>query len=255
MDPFSIAIGLTSLVSLTGQTLKIARSYVHGVKHGREAATEFLNELNVLQWNLERLDDFLRSKVGGVEHFNSSSVLVSSTSAYRTKLNLLRDKLNGTVKSPLGRHSWPLDAKEHRQNIDDLRAFAQWIQFSMNISSTSLLSKTSSEVLNILQNQLETFQIVDRVKDQSSTIEQTLKEQSQLIKNSYADGQREKILEWLSKIKHDQKHHDIRLRRVENTGGWLIEEKKFQYWRDGTQPENNFLWCHGIQGSGKTILT
>lgn len=255
MDPFSIAVGVTGLAGLVGKTLKIARSYVHGVKHGREAATEFLNELNVLQWNLERLDDFLQSKDGSVEHFNSSSVLVSSTSAYRSKLSLLRDKLDGAMKSPLGRYSWPLDAKEHRRNIDDLRAFAQWIQFSMNISSTSLLSKTSSEVLNILQNQLETIRIVDRVKDQNSEIEQTLKEQSQLIENIHADEQREKILEWLSNIKHDQKHHDIRLRRVENTGGWLIEEKKFQYWRDATQPRNNFLWCHGIQGSGKTILT
>ncbi|KAL9612899.1 MAG: hypothetical protein Q9167_002532 [Letrouitia subvulpina] len=255
MDPFSIAIGVTGLVGLTGQTLKIARSYVHGVKYGREAATELLNELNVLQWNLEKLDDFLRSENGSVEHFDSSSVLVSSTSAYRSKLNLLRDKLEVAIKSPLGRHRWPLDAKEHRQSVDDLRAFAQWIQFSMNISNTSLLSKSSSQVLDILQNQLETFQIIDRVKDHNSTMEQTLKEQSQLIKNSHADEQREKVLEWLSKIKHDQKHHDIRLRRVKNTGGWLIEEKKFQCWRDATESENNFLWCHGIQGSGKTILT
>lgn len=255
MDPFSVAVGVTGLVGLTGQILKIARSYVHEVKNRREAATDFLNELDVLQWNLERLDEFLRSKSGSLEQFNSSSVLVSSTSAYRSKLDLLRNKLDGAIKSPSGRHRWPLDAKEHRQNIDDLRAFSQWIQFSMTTSSTSLLSKTSSEVLNILQNQLETFQIVDRVKDQNFTIEQTLEEQSQLIRNIHADEQREKILEWLSKIKHDQKHHDIRLRRLENTGGWFIEEKKFQDWRDATLLENNFLWCHGIQGSGKTILT
>lgn len=65
--------------------------------------------------------------------------------------------------------------------------------------------------------------------------------------------QRDAILNWISTPRQEQKHQIVRQPRVEGTGRWLLEQSEYIRWRDDvTAP--NVLWCHGIQGSGKTIL-
>ncbi len=120
---------------------------------------ELLRELEVLHYNLSQLDVFLRSK-GAIRFFDSTSVLVTSTSACRTKLTVLFEKLNRAGDSLVSRMKWPLNSKEHRDTVQDLRAFAQWIQFALTIDGCALLSKTSAEVLETLGHQLETFQLI-----------------------------------------------------------------------------------------------
>jgi hypothetical protein len=56
MDPFSITVGIVGLLNVATQTLTLAKTYVDEVKHGKEAAVEFMNELNVLHSNISRLD-------------------------------------------------------------------------------------------------------------------------------------------------------------------------------------------------------
>lgn len=108
---------------------------------------ELLRELEVLHYNLSQLDVFLRSK-GAIRFFDSTSVLVTSTSACRTKLTVLFEKLNRAGDSLVSRMKWPLNSKEHRDTVQDLRAFAQWIQFALTIDGCALLSKTSAEAGN-----------------------------------------------------------------------------------------------------------
>ncbi|KAH0543124.1 hypothetical protein FGG08_002550 [Glutinoglossum americanum] len=45
---------------------------------------------------------------------------------------------------------------------------------------------------------------------------------------------------------------DIFRRRQEGTGEWLLNADAFEKWQDGTE---RTLWCPGIPGAGKTILT
>lgn len=120
---------------------------------------ELLRELDILHYNLLQLDSFLRSN-GAIRSFESTSVLVTSTSACRTKLTELFEKLNSAGDSLMSRMKWPLNSKEHRDTVQDLRAFAQWIKFALTIDGCALLSKTSAEVLETLRQQLETFQLV-----------------------------------------------------------------------------------------------
>lgn len=65
---------------------------------------------------------------------------------------------------------------------------------------------------------------------------------------------REKVLKWISNFEYEKKHHAIRTPRVEETGDWLLKTHQFQRWRDEVESDN-VLWCHGIQGSGKSVLT
>ena len=133
MDPFSLAIGISGLVALTAQTLKLTQQYFHGVKHASEAANSLANELQLLHNALYRLVEFLHSDSARRQSFDETSVLVSSTGACKAKVEIIYKKLEAATKDRLQRALWPLNEKEHRQSVQELRAVAQCIQFAMAI--------------------------------------------------------------------------------------------------------------------------
>lgn len=75
-----------------------------------------------------------------------------------------------------------------------------------------------------------------------------------MLQDDRAVRSREKILNWISTFEHERKHHGIRMPRVKGTGEWLLNSNELQRWRDDLHAPN-VLWCHGIQGSGKSVLT
>ncbi|CAF9932835.1 hypothetical protein IMSHALPRED_009001 [Imshaugia aleurites] len=253
MDPFSLVVGITGLLSLASQTIKLTKAYVQSTKHAKDTATEMLQELDVLHFNLSHLDKLLKSEEVA-RPFDPTSVLVSSTNACRTKLTTIYHKLDGAGQSRLKQLVWPLSKDDHQETIIQLRAFSQWIQFSLTVDGCALLSKTSAEVLAILTKQLDTFRLLGDVDRRTRSIEQSLTNQAQMLRDDRAVEEREKALNWLSTVKHEQKHHDVRMPRMDGTGEWLLNEVAFRSWRDNSRSRDNVLWCHGIQGSGKSVL-
>ena len=55
----------------------------------------------------------------------------------------------------------------------------------------------------------------------------------------------------LTSINFDVTHRDINSRRIKGTGSWLLESPEYVSWLE--QPST--LWCRGIPGAGKTILS
>lgn len=249
MDPFSITVGVAGLLALTAKTIKATGSFCHEARHGKEAANEMVLEMDILHFNLSQLDNLLRRHTGAA--FSSTSVLTTSTHACRNKLDMLHDKLERAAEHPLHRLRWPLSSDEHQKTLRELRAFAQWIQFALTVDGSSLLAKTSTEVVDVLTKQLQMFQLLDQVDTRSALTHNTVMDIQHTMYTSDACREREAILKWLSNAKPSQKHHDVRLPRVDGTGGWLLEEPAFKKWRDA---EDDLLWCYGIQGTGKSIL-
>jgi hypothetical protein len=68
------------------------------------------------------------------------------------------------------------------------------------------------------------------------------------------DDTETKILEWLSTLQPQTKHHEVCSRRLPDTGEWLLEREEFRSGCNEAQSKN-VLWCHGIPGAGKTVLT
>jgi len=65
------------------------------------------------------------------------------------------------------------------------------------------------------------------------------------------DQERLNILNWLTPIDYALQQSDFIKRREPGTGQWLLDSPEFQTW---LKDDKQMLFCHGIPGSGKTIL-
>lgn len=61
-----------------------------------------------------------------------------------------------------------------------------------------------------------------------------------------------KILNWLTIVDYGSNQSDILGRREPGTGQWLLDSAEYQSW---LSREETVLFCPGIPGAGKTILT
>ncbi|KAL8828698.1 MAG: hypothetical protein Q9191_002441 [Dirinaria sp. TL-2023a] len=255
MDPLSLAFGVAGVLGLLGQTLATTKRFVHLLRHGKEAAAELQNELTILHFNVSRLDRMLKDSAHGTLHFEATSVLLSSTFTFKDRLDALCNELRAASTSRFASLKWPLNSKEHRETIQDLRAYAQCVQFSLSNDGFALLSKTATEVQDVLSKQLEAFRILEAINHRTSWAEHSLSEQTQAVNDQLSAEKRKSVLNWISTVKHEQKHHDIRTPRIEATGQWFLDQGHFKRWRDEPYPQSTVLLCEGIQGSGKSVLT
>jgi Cdc6-like AAA superfamily ATPase len=67
-----------------------------------------------------------------------------------------------------------------------------------------------------------------------------------------SDEYHQKILDWLTLVNYDSQQSDFINRRQPGTGQWLFELTEFKAWVD---TDKQTLFCLGIPGAGKTILT
>jgi hypothetical protein len=66
------------------------------------------------------------------------------------------------------------------------------------------------------------------------------------------DQERRSILDWLTIIDYTHQQNDFINRRQEGTGQWLLDLVDYQTW---LKTYGQTLFCPGIPGAGKTILT
>jgi hypothetical protein len=62
------------------------------------------------------------------------------------------------------------------------------------------------------------------------------------------------ILDWLTPVNYALVQHDFITRRQEGTGQWLLDSAEFHAWL-GAAANKQILFCPGIPGAGKTMLT
>ena len=76
--------------------------------------------------------------------------------------------------------------------------------------------------------------------------------------NNYnISDERSQILAWLSPLDPRLRHQDVRDRRVEDVGEWLLKTEGFRSWRTGSggrECDDAVLFCYGDPGVGKTFI-
>ena len=254
MDPISAAASVAGLLTLVVETIKVCNDYIRASKRSGSSAAVLTAELEILLSNLSHLQKFLRDNESKGASFTQTSKIVSRSQLTEQRLRHLRQELERATSSRFKQAIWPLTEKEHRESIQELRNLSQWIQFSLAIDSSSLLSRTSGDVVAVLTTQLETLQQLSSVDNTVETVKNCLIAQTDMLHQTQKDEKRKKILDWISDYDQEQKHNDIKEPRVEKTGEWLLETEAFHNWYHSGKSQA-ILWCRGVQGSGKSVLT
>ena len=265
MDPVSITFGIMGVLGVVLQTVQLTKTYVAEANDGKNVATEMLTELLSLQSNLERLGGFLEQDRQANSQFTHTSALTASITRYSDKLEKLRkiltDKLRGHRTSRMSSLKWPLNVTDHRKTIEELRAFSHCIQLALTIDGCALLSKTATEVHEVLEKQQEVLtkqqnalSILETLDNRTSLVELACEKQSRSLDVESQSRKRDEVLNWLSPLNHAQKHYHISKPHIHGTGEWLFQMNEFVSWRDEPQARSNILCCYGIQGAGKSVL-
>ena len=64
-----------------------------------------------------------------------------------------------------------------------------------------------------------------------------------------------RVQEWLSPLEPYKRHQDVRNRRLDGVGEWVLRRSEFKSWRkDQEGSVNRTLLCYGGQGVGKTYI-
>ena len=78
------------------------------------------------------------------------------------------------------------------------------------------------------------------------------------VSNNYTPADdRSQLLSWLSPLDPGLRHSDIRERRVNDVGGWLMTTEEFRRWHrlEGeSEDDMAVLFCYGNPGVGKTFI-
>ena len=64
-----------------------------------------------------------------------------------------------------------------------------------------------------------------------------------------------RIQTWLSPLEPHARHQDVRNRRLDGVGEWVLQKNEFESWHESQDSSvNHTLLCYGNQGAGKTYI-
>ncbi|KAG2416038.1 hypothetical protein HFD88_007230 [Aspergillus terreus] len=74
----------------------------------------------------------------------------------------------------------------------------------------------------------------------------------EMLRSNYDKMESTHVLDWLTTTNYGAQQTDNLRRRQPGTGKWLLNSAEFRHW---VNAENQTLFCPGIPGAGKTIMT
>ena len=256
MDPLSFAACVAGLLGLAASTISLATSHLASQTGKKDSIRALIVELESLHSNLASLDRFLQSSSASAAGlaFEHTSVLRSCTSACEKRLQILRKKLGKTDSNKFSRFLWPLSEAEYQKAIQELRSFSHWIHFALTVDGCVLLSQTSERALELMSGQLKVFTAINSMEEKLNQLQDTTRDQTLLLGDERKARENALVLDWISTTDSSQKHEFLQSLRIPEARDWLLNRPEFLQWYDGTAP-SSVLWCPGVQGSGKTVLT
>ncbi|TGO07453.1 hypothetical protein BTUL_0275g00150 [Botrytis tulipae] len=118
------------------------------------------------------------------------------------------------------------------------------------LAAVGQLQKESTVIHAIVR---ENLAMTERTGLDAKTLVASTGHLQQILENREAELQRVNVLARLSSLDFHDKQKDTFTKRYQGTGLWLLKTDAFQKWFKGDGP--SILWCPGIPGAGKTVMT
>lgn len=240
-DPF----GIVGVIGVVGQIAQVAVTLGLDWKDASVDAKRFMTELQTLKTVLSETytnilvnDDFKNA-------FNGR---------HSTFLAQLGDPAEPT-NPPTNTSAMVLACKQELDGLlDDLMKRAHGHRVGWERLKAAFLAKKTREMVENLQRQCGTLNSLMAV-DALALTTRIHKEVSEARKEQQrwqADQENKTVLDWVTTVDYSSQQSDFIGRRQAGTGQWLLDAIEYQQW---TETANQTLFCPGIPGAGKTIVT
>jgi len=129
MEPLTLAVGIAEILSLVTTAIRSAKKYHESVASAKSSISLLLTKLQALESALGKLNVFLASGIAETSglQFDQTSVLLTCSSACRSKLHELNGKLEKARSGRFFQLRSPLDEGETKKAIEELGTFTVWI--------------------------------------------------------------------------------------------------------------------------------
>ena len=222
-DPLSIIGGIAAIVQISTTVVGLIKS----AKDASSDRQKVLAEINATTALCQTLNGYV--EIDGTKSWAETFKTLGQTEngalpQFKKCLEPLHAKLNArgaTLK-------WPFN----RQSVQEILLTIERQKSLINVALTNDNLRLSTAIHEQLQG------VAKRVNS---------------LRISQDRDKRKNALSELTTIDFEASHADIAARRAAGTGEWFLESTQFNSWR--RHGLSSILWCPGIPGSGKTILS
>jgi len=260
-----------SVIAVTQLCEKVIR-YANNVSGAKDDRGRLRDQVRGCSMILLQLQDKIEDTDDGQTWSETLTCLATPLTRLYKALDMAATKLQGTDNSR-EKLTWPFKEKEVQKLIAAIESEKGLLGLALQNNSARLLhdintkSKDHNARLSDLTDLLQTHSQNNKddykdLKGATSTIQSS---QSSMLgeiravldqqKNQQQSEDRRKTLDWLKRlslIDHISQQHDIICRRQVGTGLWFLHSDKYEQWLNA---RGDVLFCPGIPGAGKTILT
>ena len=235
-DPLSISASVAGLISLGLSVSSGLIDYYGAYKDSQDDIATMHSSVEALSNIFKLLNEKVLPDMGGPRPMFSRETVdrvTESIITYTSELHKLRNKLNKAKGTKPG-----LNSQIHK---------AQW---SFKQETLKKLQSTVTDLRDNLGLALDALQIetATSMLERIGLIDENV---DSMISRSFNEEEI-RILKWLSPLEPHTKQLDVLRRHHEGTGRRMLESPEFMDWKDS---DNKVLWCPGIPGAGKTILS
>jgi hypothetical protein len=132
-----------------------------------------------------------------------------------------------------------------------LHTFLNPDEISDMLSEIGKLQTTTTVAADLCQKHLAVLEIHQtnenfrKAREQLHTVVSRLDMETLQLWKMLNEDERVKILQWVSDIPYESDHYNAKTGRIEGTGGWLMQHKTYDTWRDAQ--DSTVLWLNGIR--------
>ncbi|KAI9772157.1 MAG: hypothetical protein M1839_002528, partial [Geoglossum umbratile] len=267
MEPLSVTASIIAILQLSSKVIK----YVNGAAGAATERKRLRDEVRSCESILQRLKDEADDADEGKLWLETIKALEAPDAplyrlgvAFRVVIEILEPKKG--LEKALSALKWPFDEKEVEKIFSTIEREKTLLALALTNDCRKLIKaikKSSNEnesrlaelIVVAKENSSKLAELKDglwRTQGSQADLKDGLDQLHDRQHNREATEEREAILNWLTLIDYAPQQNDFINRRQAGTGQWLLDSQEFKKW---VETDKQTMFCPGIPGAGKTIIT
>ncbi|RYP64313.1 hypothetical protein DL771_008815 [Monosporascus sp. 5C6A] len=270
MDPLSTTAGIIAVIQLSSEALGFIGTATGATQERKRLREEIRACDNILQQLKDEANDSEEGEAWlKIKAFDEPDAPLGRLSI---ALNVVKTKLEPKDgrKKILTFLKWPFEGKEVKKIIGAIEREKSLLALALTNNCRKLIQSIKESAEENTRRLMELIEAVKKNSERNQDRFAELKEDLMRVQGSQAglkdgidrlncrDDHREAteehkaVVGWLTPIDYASQQSDFISRRQSGTGQWLLDSTEFKAW---IETDKQTLFCPGIPGAGKTILT